>query len=254
MRLVVSSKEFAIFVDAILNVDRNGASFKIHNDHIECIAMSEDNSSIFFYAKINILNAEENKISNPETIYVRDLTQFKKLLDINKTDTFTFIVQDDHIYYENDKIKKAKFMLGEKSFRDINAKVTPEWFDSFDKNMRMKINKATIKDILKASSFASSEVDRIYFYQDGKNVVAEINDRNLEKVDNISLYIGESESGCIEDKIIILTTSLAKIHLTDDMIMESSYKIVGSRKVELLFLTIADENLLIKYLLNTQTK
>lgn len=254
MRLVVSSKEFAIFVDAVLNVDRNGATFKIHKDHIECIAMSEDNSSIFFYAKINILNAEENNITNPETIYVRDLTQFKKLLDINKTDTFTFIIQDDHIYYENDKIKKAKFMLGEKSFRDINAKVTPEWFDSFDKNMRMKINKTTIKDILKASSFASSEVDRIYFYQDGKNVVAEINDRNLEKVDNISLYIGESESGSIEDKIIILTTSLAKIHLTDDMIMESSYKIVGSRKVELLFLTIAEENLLIKYLLNTQTK
>lgn len=254
MRLVVSSKEFSIFVDAILNVDRNGATFKIHKNYIECIAMSEDNSSIFFYSRLMILNSEDLRIDNPQIIFIRDLTQFKKLLDINKDNTFTFVVEDDHIYYENDHIKKAKFMLGEKSFREINAKVTPEWFDSFEKNMRMRIDKSTIKEILKAASFASSEVDRIYFYQDGNKVVAEINDRNLEKIDNISLFIGESEEGSIEDKIIILTSSLAKIHLTDNMIMESSYKIIGSRKVELMFLTISDENVLIKYLLNTQTK
>lgn len=254
MRIVVSSKEFSSFIDAILNIDRNGSTFKIHKDYIECISMSEDNSSIFIYCRILILNSEELNVETPEVVYIRDLTQFKKLLDINKGDDFTFIIEDDHIYYENDKIKKAKFMLGDKSFREINAKVTPEWFDSFEKHMRMSITKSTIKDILKASSFASSEVDRIYFYQDGNKVVAEINDRNLEKVDNISMFIGESESGCIEDKIIILTSSLAKIHLTDEMIMESSSKIVGSRKVELLFLTITDKNLLIKYLLNTQTK
>lgn len=254
MRIEVSSKEFGIFVESILNVDRNGATFRIYKDYIECIAMSEDNSSIFFYSKLIILNSEELSLENPEVIYIRDLTQFKKLLAINEDDTFTFVIEDDHIYYENKRIKKAKFMLGEKSFREINTKVTPEWFNSFDKNMRMRIDKNTIKDVLKASSFASAEVDRIYFYQDGKNVIAEINNRNLEKVDNISIIIGESEEGAIEDKIIILTSSLAKIHLTDNMTMESTYKVIGSRKVELLFLTISDENVLIKYLLNTQSK
>ena len=254
MRIVVSSKEFSIFVESILNVDRNGATFRIYKDYIECIAMSEDNSSIFFYARIIILNSNELTNEGPEIIYIRDLMQFKKLLSINEGDTFTFVVEDDHIYYENNMIKQAKFMLGEKSFREINAKVTPEWFDSFEINMEMCITKNTIKDILKASSFASAEVDRVYFYQDGKNVIAEINNRNLEKIDNISLVIGESDSGAIEDKIIILTSSLAKIHLTDNMLMQSTFKMIGSRKLELLFLTISDENVLIKYLLNTQTK
>jgi hypothetical protein len=57
-KVTVSSKEFQTFISSILNVDRNGVSLKFYNDYIEALVLSEDNSSVILYTKLNILEQQ----------------------------------------------------------------------------------------------------------------------------------------------------------------------------------------------------
>jgi hypothetical protein len=54
--VTVSSKEFQTFISSILNVDRSGVSLKFFPSYIEALVLSEDNSSVILYTKLNILS------------------------------------------------------------------------------------------------------------------------------------------------------------------------------------------------------
>lgn len=128
-------------------------------------------------------------------IHVKDLTKMQKLLDMNNGETFTFSIRDNHIYFENDMVKGAKFMLADRPSKTVNARVNVQWFNSFEKTSRMKISKPVVKSIIQCSSFTSDDANKVYVYQDGTKVVAEINDRTKNNLDNMSIYIGEIEDG-----------------------------------------------------------
>ena len=189
INVTVSSKELQTFISSILNVDRSGVSLKFFPDFVEALVLSEDNSSVILYTKLNIL-----EISGMETdelvIHVKDLTKMQKLLDMNNGETFTFSIRDNHIYFENDMVKGAKFMLADRPSKTVNARVNVQWFNSFEKTSRMKISKPVVKSIIQCSSFTSDDANKVYVYQDGTKVVAEINDRTKNNLDNMSIYIG----------------------------------------------------------------
>ena len=97
MKITVSSKEFYTFISAISNVFRGGAALKIYKNYIECIACSEDSSSIIVCSKIHILNEEDINLANGESyeINVPDLQKFTKLLSMNEEPTFTFEIKNN---------------------------------------------------------------------------------------------------------------------------------------------------------------
>ena len=220
INVTVSSKELQTFISSILNVDRSGVSLKFYNDFIEALVLSEDNSSVILYTKLNIL-----EISGMETdelvIHVKDLTKMQKLLDMNNGETFTFSIRDNHIYFENDMVKGAKFMLADRPSKTVNARVNVQWFNSFETTSRMKISKPVVKSIIQCSSFTSDDANKVYVYQDGNKVVAEINDRTKNNLDNMSIYIGEIEDGQMEgDKfhnLLILHFLSYKTEITFDL-------------------------------------
>lgn len=247
--VTVSSKEFQTFISSILNVDRSGVSLKLFPSFIEALVLSEDNSSVILYTKLNILTI--NGLDEEMVIHIKDLTKFQKLLDMNNGETFTFSIRDNHIYFENDMVKGAKFMLADRPSKTVNARVNVQWFNSFEKTSRMKISKPVVKSIIQCSSFTSDDANKVYVYQDGNKVVAEINDRTKNNLDNMSIYIGEIEEGQMEGKVILNVSTLSRLFLADEMTLETSFIGQGVSRTEIVFLSFTNDNVSVRYLLNT---
>ena len=300
-KVTVSSKEFQTFISSILNVDRNGVSLKFYNDYIEALVLSEDNSSIILYTKLNIL--EQQGIEGEEIIHLKDLTKFQRLLDMNDGETFTFVIKDNHVYFENGMVKGAKFMLADRPSKVVNARVNVQWFNSFEKSSRMSIDKATIRKIIQCSSFTSDDANKVYVYQDVEKryrevneeetathvydeqlkkfrlptkkevviddevvledeipthveyvvdvAIAEINDRTKNNLDMMSIYIGDIESGKMEGKVILNVSTLSRLFLADKMTLETSFIGQGVSRTEIVFLSFTNDNVSVRYLLNT---
>lgn len=254
MKITVSSKEFSTFIAAISNVTRQGVTFKIHKNYIEVISLSDDNCSIIVFAKLFIINSDEIDLGEDDVkeVHIKDIQKFKKLIDMNGQDTFTFEIKNNYVYFKNKKVKGAKFMLAESSFRPIKKQLTAEWFDSFNKNLSMTVSKSDIKEVLSASSFVSDSVAKIYFYEKDSEIVAEINDNELSNVDNLTISLSSEFNGTIEGKVIINIATLGQIYLAcDDILIESATIGVGVNSSEVLFITETVDNVTIKYLLNT---
>lgn len=254
MKITVSSKEFSTFIAAISNVTRQGVTLKIHKNYIEVITLSDDNCSIIVYAKMLIINSDEIKLGDDEVneVHIKDIQKFKKLIDMNGQETFTFEIKNNYIYFKSKKVKGAKFMLAESSFRPIKKQLTAEWFNSFEKNLSTTVTKSDIKEILAASSFVSDSVGKIYFYEKEGEIVAEINDNELANVDSMIISLSDNFKGTITDKVIINITTLGQIYLAcDDILIESATIGAGVNSSEVLFITETVDNVTIKYLLNT---
>lgn len=254
MKITLSSKEFSTFISAISNVTHQGVTLKVHKDYIEVISLSDDNCSIIIYAKIFIINSDEIKLGKDEVeeVHIKDIQKFKKLLDMNGEETFTFEIKNNYVYFKNKKIKGAKFMLAESSFRPIKKQLTADWFNSFDKNLSMTVKKSDIKEVLAASSFVSESVAKIYFYEKDGEIVAEINDNELSNVDSMIISLSDEFKGTISGKVIINIATLGQIFLAcDDILIESATIGAGVNSSEVLFITEKVDNVSVKYLLNT---
>lgn len=256
MKITVSAKEFQTFISAISNVFRGGATLKVHKEYIECITFSEDSASIMSCAKIHILNEEDINLSASEEfiINVPDLQKFSKLLDMNDEDTFTFEVKGNYVYFKNSKVKGAKFVLDDIPAQKIHKHVTAKWFDSFKTNFEVELNKNQIKEILHIASFADGS-DKVYFYQDGQNLIAELNDRTIDNIDNVSLIVSDSGTGTIKDKVIIAVDSLSSLILTTPSIKFTVVEIGNKIKsIEAILFTLESNGVLIKYLFNSKVR
>ena len=314
INVTVSSKELQTFISSILNVDRSGVSLKFFPDFVEALVLSEDNSSVILYTKLNIL--EMTGMETDElVIHVKDLTKMQKLLDMNNGETFTFSIRDNHIYFENDMVKGAKFMLADRPSKTVNARVNVQWFNSFEKTSRMKISKPVVKSIIQCSSFTSDDANKVYVYQDVEKryrevnegetathvydeqlkkfrlptkkevvieekvviddevvieekvviveeepthveyvvdvAIAEINDRTKNNLDMMSIYIGDIESGKMEGKVILNVATLSRLFLADEMTLETSFIGQGVSRTEIVFLSFTNDNVSVRYLLNT---
>lgn len=256
MKVSVSSKEFHTFISAISNVFRGGANLKIYKNYIECIACSEDSASIIVCSKIHILNEDEINLTNGESydINVPDLQKFLKLLDMNEEDTFTFEIKNNYIYFKNSKVRGAKFILDDIPAQKIPKHINANWFNNFKVKYNTDLSKNQIKEILSISSFADGS-DKVYFYQDGNNLIAELNDRTIDNIDNISLIIAEEGEGSISGKVIIAVNSLSSLILSTPIIKFNVIEIGNKIKsIEAILFTLESNGVFVKYLFNSKVR
>lgn len=248
LSVTVSAREFAIFINAIQNVFRGGASLTLHEDHIDALIVSEDNASIMLYTKINRLDKGD---VNPYTIHVKDTGKFLLLMDMNKgAETFTFKVRNNAVYFENDKVTGAKFFLDENPARKIASKINAEWFNNFKPHFSVTIHRGAVKEITSLARFASSS-EKVYFYERDGVITAELNDREKVNIDNISIKVADEYEGHINGNIILALDSLTTItNATEHVNLE----VVDIGRNEALFATVDLNGVFIKYLFPSKIK
>jgi repressor of nif and glnA expression len=67
----------------------------------------------------------------------------------------------------------------------------------------------------------------------------------------MSIYIGEIEDGQMEGKVILNVSTLSRLFLADEMTLETSFIGQGVSRTEIVFLSFTNDNVSVRYLLNT---
>lgn len=269
MKITVSAKEFQAFINANNSINHKGATLIIKKNCIEALTLSEDNVSVVLFSTINILNPDDIKdedlidtdynertrkneeIYGEKRIFIKDLVKFQRLLDMNDLDTFTFEIKNNYIYFKSSKVSGAKFFLGDKNIAKAARRYNPSLFSKLSRDFKMTVDKATLKQIIQASSFVSSTVAKVYLFENNGTILAEINDKKLVDVDNLTIPIGTEFTGKLYGKAIISMPSFSSLYLTDQIIIENALIGTMPNATEVIFMTMQYEGVVLKYLLNS---
>lgn len=250
----VSSREFSAFLKAVESVNGNGVTINVHKDYLDAISLSDDNSSVVLYARIVLVNSQDipDDALN-ESINVRDFKKFKILLTMNgEEDTFRFTVRENKVYFRNNKIKSARFVLGEIPMT-AKSRITPEWFNHFKKEVVMHTNRREISNIVNLSRFSSTDADKVYFTttEDGM-LEAEIDNHDMMNTDKVTVVVGRVDSGAIRDKVIVKVKTLEMLSFAgEDILLETSDIGANGKSQEIMFISYINDNVSIRYLLNS---
>ena len=73
----------------------------------------------------------------------------------------------------------------------LNTLKTAQSHQPFD--VEFKLNKNTLQRLFKGGSTFASETNKIYFYTEGNNLMAELTDRARHNTDNFTLSLGKTD-------------------------------------------------------------
>lgn len=221
---------------------------KVDGDILYSVCTSMDNS-VILYAKCQLpIEIEQTKLN---------LINVKKLLTGLEClgDEGQFSIQ---IYPNSIKCSSKNEDLGENShfkyhlvddgiIKESSIKIENIAKMSFDTEFEISLEK--IRKIMSAYSFVS-DVTKIYFYTKEDKVYAEIDDKTMQNVDNVSMMLSPSFKG---DEISPVSI---KIEVFKSLI-SSKYPVkvkINNQFKVFVFTTKEDENVELKYIVSALVK
>lgn len=166
---------------------------KIDKDNIYTVCSSLDNS-VILYAKTNLPIELHNSKFN--------LINIKKFLTglecLGDGGTFELIHKNNHLTCKSSNDATGENTHFKYHLVDDNiikeSTINIETIAKLKFNTTYEISAAKIKQVMSAYSFVN-DVNKIYFYTKDNNVYAEIDDKTLQNVDNVSMLISNGFSG-----------------------------------------------------------
>ena len=219
---------------------------KTKKDLLYSVCSSNDNSVILYASCKLPVDIEETKLN---IINIkRLLTGFDCLGDDGE---FSLHVERNNItcYSKNDK-ENTKFkyhLVDDGIIKESPVKIESIASLVFDTSFDIPLNK--IKQIMSAYSFAS-DVSKIYFYSNDGKIYADINDKTMQNVDNVSLLISDSYEGNDLEPISIKIEVFKSLNSSKQPI---KVKISDKSKV-FVFSTNEDNVVEIKYIISALVK
>ena len=222
---------------------------KSNKDYIFTVCSSADNS-VILYARTNLPNSLEEDVKLNFINIKKFLTGLHCLGD---NGVFKMIYNSNHLLCKsvndanNDNTHFKYHLVDDDIIRESTVNVDKIIKLNFDTSFELSLEK--IKQIITAYSFVS-DVNKIYFYSKDDCVYAEIDDKTMPNIDNVSLMVSDNYQGqSIEPMSIkieifkLLATSKSAIKV----------KINNQFKV-FVFNTQEDENTELKYIISTLVK
>ena len=221
---------------------------KIQNDQIYSVCSSQDNS-IILYAKTNIPNVD---IQNARI----NIINIKKLITglnvLGQDGTFNFYldtnsIKCESVTEENEKTFFTYHLVDDSIIKESPIKI--EKITSLEFDTEFEIPFENIKRILAGYGFAG-EVDKIYFYTKENKVYADIDDKTMQNIDNISIIASSSYTGKDVETPLPININIFKNLLGNKS--DISVKLNTNHKV-FVFGT-KDENIDLKYIASALVK
>jgi len=222
---------------------------KSNKDYIFTVCSSADNS-VILYARTNLPNSLEEDVR-------LNLINIKKFLTglhcLGDNGTFKMIYNNNHLMCKsvndanNDSTHFKYHLVDDDIIRESTVNVDKIIKLNFDTTFELSLEK--IKQIITAYSFVS-DVNKIYFYSKDDCVFAEIDDKTMQNVDNVSLMVADNYQGqSIEPMSIKI--EIFKLLATS----KSSIKVkINNQFKVFVFNTQEDDNTELKYIISTLVK
>jgi hypothetical protein len=218
-------------------------------DSIYTLCCSSDNS-VILYAKTDLPVEIDNTKLN--------IINIKKLLTgldcLGDDGEFKIIKNDNNIVCKSinqtsGENNHFKYHLVEDNIIKESS-VNVEKIASLSYDTIFDISLAKVKQIMSAYSFVN-DVNKIYFYTKDKNVYAEIDDKTLQNVDNVSLLVSSSFEG--QPLLSPMSVKIEVFKLLASSKTSIKVKINDEFKV-FVFETQEDDNTQLKYIISALVK
>jgi len=180
--LIKKPDEFLKFLDCNSKIS-DSSILEVTSDKISSLASSADNTLI--------LHSEYTADTGfNDTLNIPDLKKLYRVIDTIQSEDITLQVNSNNIEYNGSGIK-FKYHLFDEGFLS-KPNLNLEKINSFKFDISFNINKDTIQQVFKGSTFAS-ETNKLYFYTDNGNIMAELTDKARHNTDKFSISLGEAD-------------------------------------------------------------
>jgi hypothetical protein len=180
--LIKNPDEFLKFLDCNSKIS-DSSILEVTSDKISSLASSADNTLI--------LHSEYTADTGfNDTLNIPDLKKLYRVIDTIQSEDITLQVNSNNIEYNGSGIK-FKYHLFDEGFLS-KPNLNLEKINSFKFDITFNINKDTIQQVFKGSTFAS-ETNKLYFYTDNGNIMAELTDKARHNTDKFSISLGKAD-------------------------------------------------------------
>ena len=221
MKITIQNKRDFIknFLSPIGKVCEN-AVVNIKKDSISSLTCTND-STLFLNCRLN----QNNNVDENVMLNIPDINKLVNALMCTSKDSLEFELDNNCIRYSSNDIKFKLHLLEDGIITtptvDVNKIKQINFTTSFD------LTYNTLQTLVRGSTFAT-DVNKLYFSNDGTNVRAEITDSEVQNINSFSSVISDSYTGqpiseprplTFETVRFIMTTQFEKctVHHSDEL-------------------------------------
>ena len=234
---VANKAEFLKLLDAISKINDSGVILDLQEDKITSLVSSIDSTLI-------LCSEYKTDIGYNSTINIPDVKKLRNVLDTIEDTDIALDINSNNLEYKGDSVK-FKYHLFEEGFI-TRPNINLEKINSFKFDVEFKLNKNTLQRLFKGSTFAS-ETNKIYFYTEGDNLMAELTDRARHNTDNFTLSLGKTN---IELKPV--PVNLDNIRLLS--IINEEFNVKVNTEYGVVVFDIEDKDIKLKYIISALTQ
>tara|TARA_R100001129_G_scaffold47064_1_gene31962 strand:- start:1023 stop:1748 length:726 start_codon:yes stop_codon:yes gene_type:complete len=234
---VVNKSEFLKLLDAISKINDSGVILDIKEDRISSLVSSIDNTLI-------LCSEYKADLGFKDTINVPDVKKLRNVLDTIEDSSISLEINTNNLQYKGTGVK-FKYHLFEEGFI-TKPSINLDKINSFKFDVEFKLNKNTLQRLFKGSTFAS-ETNKIYFYTEDGNLMAELTDRARHNTDNFTLSLGKTDINLKPTPI-----NLDNIRLLS--IINEEFNVKVNTEYGVVVFDIEDKDIKLKYIISALTQ
>ena len=228
--------EFLKYLDSLSKINES-AILTIKKDKVESLVASPDNTLIL-YSEFASESDFEDSINIP------DLKKLSRVIDTIPSNDIEFKVNSNNLEYKGNGIK-FKYHLFEEGFLS-KPNLNLDKINSFEFDIKFSIDKNILNQIFKGSTFAS-ETNKIYFYTENGQLMAELTDRARHNTDNFTLSLGKADFKL--EPIALNLDNLRLISLLNDDI-----RVKVNTEYGVVVFDIEENNIKLRYIISALTQ
>ena len=180
--LVRNRDEFLKFLDALSKINES-CILKIQHDNISSLIASTD-GTLILHATYS------TECSFEDTINIPDIKKLVRVIDTINSKEIEFDINSNNIEYKGNGIK-FKYHLFDEGFLTA-PNINLDKIKSFGYDVSFELTKEILTQVFKGSTFASN-TNKIYFYTEDNQLMAELTDRARHNTDNFTLSVGPAD-------------------------------------------------------------
>lgn len=236
-RLQIKNRvEFLRYLDSLSKINES-AILTIKKDRIESLVASADNTLILY-------SEFTSKSDLEDILNIPDIKKLSRVVDTIPSNDIEFKINSNNLEYKGNGIK-FKYHLFDEGFLS-KPNVNLDKINAFKFDVKFSIDRNMLNQIFKGSTFAS-ETNKIYFYTEDGQLMAELTDRARHNTDNFTIAIQKADFDLKPipinfDNVRLLTS----INKTFDININTEYGVV-------VFDNLLD-NIKLKYIISSLTQ
>ena len=177
---VTNKGELLTFLDAVSKINDRGVILDIEKEKVSSLVSSVDNTLILYSEYATDLGFE-SKLNVP------DVKKLRHVIDTIEAEDIELTVNPNNLQYNGTDVK-FKYHLYEEGFI-TRPNINLDKISKFTSDVEFVIEKADLHRIFKGSTFAS-ETNKVYFYTENGQLMAELTDRSRHNTDNFTISLG----------------------------------------------------------------